>query len=72
VNEFQHPFQVFGFTHQLRLEQRFIQGISGTIPRIRYPWRYELERSPPNKSEHVIRVQLLFAIKGRHPSRGGS
>ena len=126
-----HPFSVFGFTHQVRLEQRFIQGISGTIPRLRYLihtttplrslfyfalseefrfnlvdkgtgpvsgfeqnrlyagfgvhaskhlrvelgylWRYELERSDPNKSEHVIRVQLLFATKkGRHPSRGGS
>ena len=125
-----HPFQIFGFTHQFRLEERFIQGISGTIPRVRYLvhvttplsplfyfslseafrfnlvdkgtgpvsgfeqnrlyagfgvhaskylrvelgylWRYELERSPPNKSEHVIRVQLLFATKGRHPSRGGS
>ncbi|NOQ84102.1 MAG: DUF2490 domain-containing protein [Myxococcales bacterium] len=31
-----HPFQVFGFTHQVRLEQRFIQDISGTIPRLRY------------------------------------
>jgi hypothetical protein len=125
-----HPFQLFGFTHQFRLEQRFIQGISGTIPRIRYLihtttplgptfyfafseafrfnlvdkgtgpvsgfeqnrlyagfgvhaskylkvelgylWRYELERAPPNKSDHVIRVQLLFATKARHPSRGGS
>jgi hypothetical protein len=125
-----HPFQLFGFTHQFRLEQRFIQGISGTIPRIRYLihtttplgptfyfafseafrfnlvdkgtgpvsgfeqnrlyagfgvhaskylkvelgylWRYELERAPPNKSDHIIRVQLLFATKARHPSRGGS
>jgi len=125
-----HPFEPFGFTHQVRLEQRFIQGISGTIPRLRYLihtttplsrlfyfafseafrfnlvdkgtgpvsgfeqnrlyagfgvhaskylkvefgylWRYELERSPPNKSDHVIRVQLLFATKARHPSRGGS
>lgn len=31
-----HPFGLFGFTHQVRLEQRFIQGISGTIPRLRY------------------------------------
>lgn len=125
-----HPFHVFGFTHQLRLEQRFIQDISGTIPRIRYLihattplgprfyfalseafrynlvdkgtgpvsgfeqnrlyagfgvhaskylkvelgylWRFELERDRPSKSEHVIRVQLLFATKARHPSRGGS
>ncbi len=126
-----HPFSVFTVTHQARLEQRFIQGISGTIPRIRYLlhvttplsrlfyfalseafrfnlidkgtgpvsgfeqnrlyagfgvhasqylrvelgylWRYELERSGPDKSEHVIRVQLLFATKkGRHPTRGGS
>jgi hypothetical protein len=126
-----HPFQVFGFTHQLRLEERFVQGISGTIPRLRYLihtttplsplfyfalseafrfnlvdkgtgpvsgfeqnrlyagfgvhaskhlkvelgylWRFELERDRASKSEHVIRVQLLFATKkGRHPSRGGS
>ena len=30
------------------------------------------ELTPPNKSDHVIRVQLLFATKARHPSRGGS
>jgi hypothetical protein len=33
---------------------------------------FDLERTPPNKSDHVIRVQLLFATKARHPSRGGS
>jgi hypothetical protein len=125
-----HPFSLFSITHQVRLEERFIQDISGTIPRLRYLvhvttpigplfysalseafrynlvdkgtgpvygfeqnrlyggfgvhatnylrvelgylWRFELERTPPNKSDHVIRIQLHFARNGRHPSRGGS
>ena len=37
-----------------------------------YLWRFELERTPPNKSDQVIRIQLHFATNGRHPSRGGS
>jgi hypothetical protein len=31
-----HPFSLFSVTHQVRLEERFIQDISGTIPRLRY------------------------------------
>jgi hypothetical protein len=37
-----------------------------------YLWRYELSRSGPDTSDHVLRFQFLFDTKGRHPSRAGS
>jgi hypothetical protein len=113
-----HQMSRVGVTHQVRLEERFIENISGVIPRLRYLvhlevplterfylgfseaarfnttgkgegpvtgfeqnriyggvgfragkyarielgylWRFERKRQVPNKSDHVIRFQLLF------------
>ena len=118
-----HPFNILSFTHQVRLEERFINGISGVIPRLRYLvavtyplssdlylaasqatrfnlvskgtgpvggfeqnrlyfgvglelsahtkfetgylWRYERQRSGPDKSDHVLRFQVLVQTDSR-------
>lgn len=124
------PIGRFDLQHQVRLEERFIDDISGIIPRIRYLihasypltggrylvaseavrfnldnkgegpvsgfeqnrlyfgmgfhtskklkievgylWRYERQREGENDTDHVLRLQIMFATRPPHPAHAGS
>ncbi len=61
-----HPLGRFRLTHQVRLEERFVNGIRGTIPRLRYliEMKYPLDASKYLVASEAARFNLVDKHEG--------